>query len=49
MLARLLYDPDKNWRLEIWRQLTAMLDSDEKRRFMGHLEMDDFDLEMDDF
>jgi len=49
MLARLLYDLDNNWRLEIWRQLTAMPDSEEKRRFMGHLEMDDFDLEMDDF
>jgi hypothetical protein len=43
-LARLLANSENNWRLEIWRQLSAMPDSKEKRNFMGHLEADEFDL-----
>lgn len=33
----------KNWRLEIWRQLSAMPDSEHKKNFMDHLEADDLD------
>ncbi len=36
-------DDDKNWRLEIWRQLSAMPDSAQKNNFMDHLEADDLD------
>jgi hypothetical protein len=43
-LARLLANSENNWRLEIWRQLSAMPDSKEKRNFMGHLEADQFNL-----
>jgi len=41
-LLTTLLQHDKNWRLEIWRQLHELPDSDEKRNFMGHLELDDF-------
>jgi len=43
-LVSLLADCDqtgKNWRLEIWRQLSAMPDSDQKKNFMEHLEKND--------
>jgi hypothetical protein len=36
-------DDEKNWRLEIWRQLSAMPDSEQKKNFMDHLEADDLD------
>ncbi|OQY46795.1 MAG: hypothetical protein B6247_27260 [Candidatus Parabeggiatoa sp. nov. 2] len=36
-------DDDKNWRLEIWRQLSAMPDSEQKKNFRDHLEADDLD------
>jgi hypothetical protein len=37
MLARLLNDPQKNWRLEIWRQLARMPKSQERENFKTHL------------
>jgi hypothetical protein len=36
-LARLLNDPNKNWRLEIWRQLATMPKSQERENFKAHL------------
>jgi hypothetical protein len=38
-------DGGRNWRLEIWRQLSAMPDSEQKKNFMDHLEADDLDLD----
>jgi hypothetical protein len=35
---------DKNWRLEIWRQLSLMPDSEAKQNFMQHLAENDIDL-----
>lgn len=43
--ATLLANCDKNWRLEIWRQLTAMPASQKKQRFMARLDADDIDLD----
>lgn len=43
MLASLLADCNRNWRLEIWRQLSAMPDSKLKLGFMGDLDADDLD------
>jgi len=40
-LLTTLLQHDKNWRLEIWRQLHALPNSEEKRNFMGHLKVDD--------
>jgi hypothetical protein len=40
MLATLLADCDKNWRLEVWRQLSTMPDSEKKRRFIKLLKAD---------
>ncbi len=37
MLATLLADCDRNWLLEIWRQINAMPDSQQKRKAVGHL------------
>jgi hypothetical protein len=37
MLATLLADCDRNWLLEIWRQLNAMPDSQQKLKAVGHL------------
>jgi hypothetical protein len=44
ILATLLADCERNWRLEIWRRLNAMPKSEKTRRFMGHLDANDFDL-----
>jgi hypothetical protein len=41
-LATLLQDPNKNWRVEIWRQLLTLPPSPERERFLGHLWKDDF-------
>lgn len=41
LFATLLYDK-RNWRLEIWRQLLALPDSQEKQNFLDHLINDDF-------
>jgi len=35
---------DRNWRLEIWRRLNVMPDSEAKRNFMEHLAENDIDL-----
>jgi len=40
-LTTLLADCQKNWRLEIWRQLSAIPDSKDKKAFMAHLRADD--------
>jgi len=40
MLATLLADCDKNWRLEVWRQLSTMPDSEKKRHFIKLLKAD---------
>ena len=45
MLARLLKDPNKNWRLEVWRQLAAMPESQARENFKGHLRLNDFEIE----
>jgi len=42
ILTRLLNDPNKNWRLEIWRQLATMPKSQAKENFKAHLILDDF-------
>ncbi len=39
MLARLLNDPNKNWRLEIWRQLATMPESQARENFKAHLRL----------
>ena len=41
MLATLLGDCDRNWQLEIWRQLNAMPDSQQKQNAKGHLTAND--------
>jgi hypothetical protein len=43
MLARLLNDPNKNWRLEIWRQLAAMQKSPAKENFKAHLRLKSYE------
>lgn len=40
-LARLLADCNRNWRLEIWRQLQTMPDSEPKNAFVAHLKAND--------
>lgn len=40
-LATLWGDCERNWRLEIWRQLQAMPDSQQKQVFMAHLQAAD--------
>jgi hypothetical protein len=42
MLARLLNDPNKNWRLEIWRQLATMPKSQSRENFKAHLRLKDY-------
>ena len=41
-LTGLLLDEDKNWRLEIWRQLNKMPASPKRDAFQQHLKLDDF-------
>ncbi len=41
MLATLLNDPNKNWRLEIWRQLAALPETQKRKDFKAHLILDD--------
>ena len=41
-LTGLLFDEDKNWRLEIWRQLAKMPESQARNLFQQHLKWDDF-------
>ena len=43
MLARLLNDPNKNWRLEIWRQLATMQKSPAKENFKAHLRLKSYE------
>jgi len=43
-LVALFADCDKNWRLEIWRQLSVMPNSEAKQNFMEHLAENDIDL-----
>jgi hypothetical protein len=43
VLARLLSDPKKNWRLEIWRQLAAMPKSQDRENFKAHLRLKDYE------
>lgn len=40
MLATLLVDCDKNWRLEVWRQLSLLPDSEKKQHFIKLLKTD---------
>jgi len=42
VLATLLADPSKNWRLEIWRQLATMPDTEVRKNFKTHLILRDF-------
>ncbi len=49
MSAALLADCDNNWRLEVWRQLSALPDSQKKRRFMKRLEIDDIEPDDEDW
>jgi len=42
VLSALLLDEDKNWRLEIWRQLAKMPNSKARNNFQQHLKLDDF-------
>lgn len=42
MLARLLNDPNQNWRLEIWRQLATMPKSQGRENFKTHLRLEDY-------
>jgi len=42
VLSALSLDEDKNWRLEIWRQLDKMPASPERDAFQQHLILDDF-------
>jgi len=44
LVALLANCEDRNWRLEIWRQLNVMPDSKAKRNFMEHLAENDIDL-----
>jgi hypothetical protein len=44
VLARLLTDTDKNWRLEIWRQLATLPKTEKRQNFEVHLILDDIDL-----
>jgi hypothetical protein len=41
-LTALLLDEDKNWRLEIWRQLAKMAANPKRQAFQQHLILDDF-------
>lgn len=41
-LMGLLLDDEKNWRLEIWRQLAKMPPTPERDEFQQHLKWDDF-------
>jgi hypothetical protein len=43
-LVPLLKDCDRNWRLEIWRQLSVMPDSEAKQNLMEDLAENDFEL-----
>lgn len=43
-LVPLLADCDRNWRLEIWRQLSLMPDSEAKQNLMDDLAENDFEL-----
>ncbi|MDM8561691.1 hypothetical protein [Candidatus Parabeggiatoa sp. HSG14] len=43
-LTTLLADCEKNWRLELWRRFSLMPKSEKNKRFMGHLDANDFDL-----
>ncbi|MEK7991159.1 MAG: hypothetical protein VSS52_009155 [Thiotrichaceae bacterium] len=40
-LTRLLLDSERNWRLEIWRQLQALSDNTKVNKFKAHLLVDD--------
>lgn len=44
ILARLLSESDKNWRLEIWRQLASLPETQRRKNFETHLILDDIDL-----
>jgi hypothetical protein len=40
-LTRLILDSERNWRLEIWRQLQALSDNSRVNKFKAHLVVDD--------